>query len=296
MLNAPVSVIILTYNEEVNIRVCLESVQDLTDEIFIVDSFSTDQTLKIAREYTEKIYQNAWVHWANQRNWALDNLPLISDWVLFLDADERLTPELCQEIAETLGSKDNPLVQGYYIKRNFYFLGRWLKHGGYKTDFILRLIEKDQARILKRGAWEYATVRGELGYLNFPMLHEDGRGLSYWIDKHNNYASIESKELIIDNNSRSFADAEVTDNRKKIEHRFKLWLREKIWVRIPLFVRPLLYFFYRYIGQLGFLDGKEGLIYCFLHGLWYPFLVDAKYLELKKLGDNPTDFECKSRR
>ncbi|AEB09502.1 glycosyltransferase family 2 protein [Desulfobacca acetoxidans] len=292
MAKAPVSVIILTYNEEVNIRACLQSAKDLTDEIFIVDSFSTDQTLNIARAYTEKIYQNAWVHWADQRNWALDNLPLKTDWVLFLDADERLTPELCQEISETLAGKANPSVQGYYIKRNFYFLGRWLKHGGYKADYILRLIKKQQARILKRGAWEYATVQGELGYLNYPMRHEDARGLTYWIAKHNNYAIMESHELVRLDNKAGLTNEAAATNQRKIEHKFKIWLREKIWVRMPLFIRPLFYFFYRYIVQLGFLDGKEGLIYCFLHGLWYPFLVDAKYLELKKRNSHSGTSPC----
>jgi glycosyltransferase involved in cell wall biosynthesis len=122
MKKAPVSVIILTFNEEVNIRACLASVKDLTDEIFIVDSFSTDKTLEIAGEYTDKIYQNAWVHWAHQRNWALDNLPLTYDRVLFLDADERLTSELCQEIKKVLGN-GNALHDGFYIKRNFFFSG-----------------------------------------------------------------------------------------------------------------------------------------------------------------------------
>lgn len=281
MEKAPVSVIILTYNEEVNIRACLESAKDLTDEIFIVDSFSTDRTLEIAREYTEKIYQNAWVHWAHQRNWALDNLPLNTDWVLFLDADERLTPELCQEIAETLAGKDNPLVQGYYIKRNFYFLGRWLKHGGYKADYILRLLKKTQARSVGSGAREYVTITGEIGRLQSPMLHEDKKELSFWIDKHNKLATLESQELLRWDNKKDLTNKAPATQKRKIEHGFKIWLREKVWVRMPLFIRPLFYFVYRYIVQLGFLDGKEGLIYCFLHGLWYPFLVDAKYLELK---------------
>lgn len=279
MSKAPVSVIILTYNEEVNIRVCLESVKDLTDEIFIVDSYSTDKTLEIAREYTDKIYQNTWVHWAHQRNWALDNLPLQTDWVLFLDADERLTPELRQEIAITLQAKKLE-VQGYYIKRNFYFLSRWLKHGGYKKDYILRLIKKNQARSVGSGAREYVTITGNIGLLQSYMIHEDKKDLSFWIDKHNKLAILEAQELLVkktDPISNYSSEKKVT-----IEHARRIWLREKIWVKMPLFIRPFFYFIYRYVVQLGFLDGKAGLIYCFLHGLWYPFLVDAKYYELCK--------------
>jgi glycosyltransferase involved in cell wall biosynthesis len=279
MSKAPVSVIILTYNEEVNIRACLESVKDLTDEIFIVDSFSTDCTLEIAREYTDKIYQNAWVHWAHQRNWALDNLPLKTDWVLFLDADERLTPELRQEISTTLEAKKLE-VQGFYIKRNFYFLGKWIKYGGYKKDYILRLIKKNQARSVGSGAREYVTISGITGKLQSYMIHEDNKDLSFWIDKHNKLANLEAQELLA--NKTGLVSNIPSGKKVTIEHGIIIWLREKIWIKMPLFIRPFFYFIYRYVLQLGFLDGKAGLIYCFLHGLWYPFLVDAKYYEIKK--------------
>lgn len=281
MYKAPVSVIILSYNEEANIRYCLESCRDLTDEIFIVDSFSTDKTLGIAREYTDKIYQNAWVHWAHQRNWALDNLPILHDWVFFLDADERLTEGLCQEIVKVL-SKEIPAFDGFYIKRNFIFLGRRLKHGGYKSDFILRLVRKDKARSIGSGAREYVTIEGRIGKLTNPMNHEDKKDLTFWIDKHNRISNLDATEML-----RSEHKLRLLNNcelQKNIEHGTKVWLRENVWLKIPILIRPLFYFFYRYIFQCGFLDGKEGLIYCFLHGLWYPFLVDAKYLELNYKG------------
>lgn len=280
----PVAVIILTYNEEVNIRSCLESVKDFTGEIFIVDSFSTDKTLEIAREYTAKIYQNPWVDWACQRNWALDNLPLAADWVLFLDADERLSPELGQEIVEAL-NREVPRVDGFYIKRNFYFLGKWLKHAGYQADYVLRLVKKNRARSLGSGAREYVTVQGPIGQLKSPMIHEDKKDLTFWINKQNRLASLEALETLgLEANPEAtgvMGKWQSGENRR-VEHRWQIWLREKVWARMPKFVRPLCYFFYRYFFQLGFLDGKEGLIYCFLHGLWYPFLIDAKYLELKR--------------
>ena len=280
MAMAPVSVIILTYNEELNIRFCLESVTELTDDIFIVDSYSTDKTLEIAQNFTDKIYQNAWVDWAHQRNWSLDNLPLSHDWVFFLDADERLTSELCQEIQATL-SKSNEHFDGYYIKRNFYFLGKWLRHSGYQKDYILRFIRKDKARSIGSGAREYVIVEGELSKLTHPMIHEDHKDLGFWIEKHNKLAFLEARELV-----RLIKKEGITSQKgqfpKKIEHGKRIWLREKLYIHIPLFIRAFIYFLYRYIYQLGFLDGREGFIYCFLHGLWYPFLVDAKYLEIKK--------------
>lgn len=283
-MKTPVSVIILTFNEEVNIASCLESVQDLTDEVFIVDSFSTDKTLEIARHYTPNIFQNAWVHWAHQRNWALDNLPISHEWVLFLDADERLTEQLRQEIARTIegGTAD---IDGYYIKRNFYFLGRWLKHGGYQKDYILRLIKKDQARSVGSGAREYVTVTGKLGRMEGLMIHEDQKPLSVWIEKHNKISLLEAQEVSKIASKMGLTNQKEDSRKRNIEHGMKIWLREKIWVKMPLFIRPLFYFFYRYIVQLGFLDGKEGFIYYFLHGLWYPLLIDAKYYEMIKLAD-----------
>ncbi|MGA9753781.1 MAG: glycosyltransferase family 2 protein [Desulfobaccales bacterium] len=281
MGKALVSVIILTYNEEANIRACLESCRDLTEEIFIVDSFSSDKTLGIGREYTDKIYQNAWVHWAHQRNWALDNLPISYEWVLFLDADERLTDGLKQEIVNIFAG-NNPSVEGYHIKRNFYFLGRWLKHGGYQADYILRLIKRKQARSIGSGAREYVTVLGKLGRLKNPMIHEDKKDLAFWIDKHNKLARLEAEESIRLESQQGLMKQLDYLEKPKIEHSYRIWLRDNVWAMMPLFIRPLFYFFYRYIYQLGFLDGKEGLIYCFLHGLWYPFLGDAKYFELKK--------------
>jgi len=281
MFGVPVSVIILTYNEEVNIRHCLESVKYLSAEIFVVDSFSTDKTLEIAQEYTPHIYQNVWVHWAHQRNWALDNLPLSHDWVLFLDADERLTPELGAEMADTL-ARPQPQMAGYFIRRNFYFLGRWLKHGGYQADYVLRLVQKTRAHSVGSGAREYVTVTGKLGRLEHPMIHEDKKGLSAWIDKHNCLADLEARETLNLKADQGLSSQMAGQGGQKIEHGTKIWLREKVWVRMPPLLRPLFYFGYRYIFQLGFLDGKEGLIYCFLHGFWYPFLVDSKYLELKK--------------
>lgn len=279
MEKASVSVIILTYNEEVNIKPCLESAKDLTDEIFIVDSFSTDKTLDIARESTDKIYQNAWVHWAHQRNWALANLPISHDWVFFLDADEYFTPELREEIAFTLASP-NQSFDGYLVKREFYFLGRWLKHGGYNKDFILRFFKKDKAQSIGRGAREYVTIQGQVGRLKSSMLHEDHKDLGAWIQRQNGKATLEAQEIL---DKRSLLSESDLFRDRKVEHSSRIMLHEKIWPRLPLLIRPFIKFCYHYILRLGILDGKEGFIYWFLMGLWYPLLVDAKYLELIKI-------------
>ena len=282
MEKAPVSVIILTYNEEVNIRACLESARGLSDEIFLVDSFSTDRTLEIAREFTDKIYQNPWVHWAHQRNWAVDNLPISYEWVFFLDADERLTNDLRMEIKESLVNPQN-LFDAFYIKISFYFLGKWLKNSGYRKNYILRLIKRRKAHSIGSGAREYVTMSGKFGYLQHPLIHQDNKDLSFWVSKHNHLASLEAQEMInFELKKGIFGEKASPNNGTKIDRSLRIWLREKIFRRLPLLIRPFFSFVYRYFGQYGFLDGKEGFIYCFLHGLWYPLLIDAKYLELKR--------------
>jgi glycosyltransferase involved in cell wall biosynthesis len=285
MRSSPVAIIILTYNEEANLRSCLESIKDFFDEIFLVDSFSTDKTLEIAREYTDKIYQNPFVDWVQQRNWALENLPFSYDWALFLDADERLTRELCVEISNTVKATDQSF-DGYYIRRNFYFLGRWLKHGGYQKDYVLRLIKKDKAHFVATGGFrEKIVLTGKMGTLTNPMLHEDHNQLTIWIQKQDKRATMDAKEMVA--RQAVISKTELFD-KKHLEHYYRIWLQEKIWPRLPLFIRPFIRFLYNYILRLGFLDGKEGFVYWFLMALWYPLLVDAKYLELIKAKEPST--------
>jgi len=186
------------------------------------------------------------------------------------------------EIKESLIDPNN-LFDGLYIKRNFYFLGKWLKHSGYRKDYILRLIKPKKARSIGSGAREYVTVSGRLGYLQHPMIHEDNKDLNFWVGKHNHLASLEAQEMVnLELEKGIFGKKGPQNNGTRIEHSLKIWLREKIFQRMPLLIRPFIYFIYRYFGQLGFLDGKEGFIYCFLHGLWYPLLIDDKLIELQR--------------
>lgn len=162
LAKAPVSVIILTLNEEANIEHCLKSVYAWSDDIHVVDSYSEDNTVKIALRYTENIHRANEAHWADLRNWAMQNLPLKYDWVLFVDADEQLTGNLKQEIIETL--RKSPEQNGFYIKRRFIFMSRWLKHGG-MYDKILRLFKRNFAEYIPAGDVEYARVEGKVGLL-----------------------------------------------------------------------------------------------------------------------------------
>lgn len=275
MNKAPVSLIILTYNEEVNIRACLDSVKDLTDEIFIVDSFSTDRTLDIAREYTEKIFQNPWVHWAHQRNWALANLPLQHDWVFFLDADEQVTPALGRELGQRL-EEASPRLAGLNVCFDFYFLNRHLRFA-YESPPVLRIIRRGQARWEGEGAREYAWVDGEMDILQSRLRHWDRKPLDAWIAKQTGNARKEVERL------RVQALAATPDDGKPMprsdERPGRRWLRDRLYARLPRFWRSFGYFFYRYVARGGFLDGKAGFAFCFLHALWYPLLIDIMIFE-----------------
>jgi len=270
---APVSVVILTLNEEKNIESCLKSVYGWSDDIHIIDSFSKDATIEISRKYTQNIHQVPESHWARIRNWALKRLPLKYDWVLFLDADERLTEELKREIAEILTK--SPKENGFYIKRRFIFLGRWLKYGGLYTR-VLRLFKKDCVRYIELGDCEYAVVKKPIGYLKNDMLHEDKKGISSWIEKHLKIAEREARRIL----EKKRAKLNFSEN-FEIEGREKILIREKIWDRIPLLLRPFLLFIYCYFLKLGFLDGKEGLIYHLLWALWYRLLIYIKVREIQ---------------
>jgi len=257
----PISVIILTYNEEANIEYALKSVHGWADEIFIVDSYSTDRTIEIAERYTHGIYQREFVHWADQRNWAVGNLPLSNDWILFLDADEQVTDCLRTEVADLFSSGSIGQFDALAVRQKFIFLGKWLKYS-HEAKPLIRLVRKGKVKWIARGDVEPCEVSGVVGKLEGFLLHCDHRGLSYWIEKHNKNASREVGYL--------------TQSNERQES-----IVRRLYYKMPLFLRPFVYFLHRYLLKGGFLDGLPGFIYCFLHACWYRFLVDAKYYEMK---------------
>jgi len=297
-VKSPLSVIILTYNEELNLENCLKSVSDWADEIFIVDSYSADKTQEIAKRYGAKIIQHAFANQAKQFNWALDNLEIKSEWILRLDADEYLTEELKKEITETLnmmrtsdvprGSTSQILaansqeveprkieeINGFYIKRRIYFMNRWIKHAGVYPLWFLRLFKKGKAKSELKEIDEHIVLfEGKAGELKNDFIHDDKKSLSDWIQKHNDYSTREVETIL--NLQPEIAALGGQPERKR-------WLKEKFYYRLPLFCRAFGYFIYRYFFCLGFLDGKQGLIYHFLRICWYRFLLDAKIYEHKK--------------
>lgn len=273
------SVIILTWNEELNLEKCLKSVAGIADEIFVVDSYSTDKTLEIAESYGAKIYKHPFKNQAEQFNWALDNLPLEGDWILRIDADEVLIDELAKEIMEVIRTAP-PEISGFYLRRRVYFMGRWIRHGGYYPTWMLRLFRTGKGREEIREMDEHIILsEGRAGYLQNDFIDDDRKGLERWIVKHNNFSTREARERL--------REARLADSRQ-LEAKIgggqasrKRWMKNKLYMKLPPFFRALFYYLYRYIFRLGFLDGKEGLIFHFLQGFWHQFMIDAKMYEQK---------------
>ncbi|MGC9603073.1 MAG: glycosyltransferase family 2 protein [Minisyncoccia bacterium] len=277
-MKSPVSVIILTLNEEINIEKCLKSVAGWAGEIIIVDCHSTDRTLEIAKRYGAKIFEHDFKNQAVQFNWALDNVPIKNDWILRLDSDEYVLPELAEEIQERTGNASAE-TSGFYIKRRVYFMGRWIKHGGYYPTWFLRLWRKGNARYEDREVDEHVVLSsGRADFLKNDFVDENRKNLEWWIGRTNNYTT---REVV--------ARGKEAEESLLLPGRFfgtqserKRWLRTNVYYRLPLFTRAFIYFFYRYFFRLGFLDGKEGLVFHFLQGCWNQFLVDAKIYEQTK--------------
>jgi len=297
-MKSSISVVILTYNEELNIAKCLESVKNWADEIIIVDSYSTDKTLVIAEKYGAEVVQHPFKNQADQFNWALDNVEIKNEWILRLDADEYLTEELKKEISFSLnpltprfsglrfrlgfGEKEissSTEVNGYYIKRRVYFMGRWIKHGGYYPSWFLRLFRKGKARYEEREMDEHVVLlSGESAKLKNDFIDDNQKNLYWWTEKHNDFSNRETNER--------FKEMARLEEQKKLKGKLvgsqaerKRWIKQGFYFKLPLFWRAFAYFIYRYIFRLGFLDGKEGLIFHFLQGCWHQFLIDAKMYE-----------------
>ena len=266
------SVIILTYNESIHIQRAIENVKDCCAEVIVLDSYSADDTVKIAEEFGAKVFQRKFDNYAAQRNYAITELPIANEWILFLDADEYLSEELKKEIATELKS---PKADGYYIKRRFYFMGKWIKWGGYYPTYLLRLFKKEKG-LFQREINEHLFLNGISKKLQFDFCDDNKKSFTEWWLKHLKYAEREAFDLY--NENKLSKDIKFWGSQAERTS----WIRYKIWNKIPLLIRPFIYFFYRYFLRLGFLDGRTGFIFHFMHGLVYYLMIDNFYLELKK--------------
>lgn len=274
---------VLTYNEETNLPACLASLSGLHGMIYVVDSGSTDQTLAIAKELGATILEHPFEHYAAQRNWAQRQLPKDSEWVLHLDADERLTPALVTEIAALLQNPPQD-VAGYMLRKRTIFMGRWIKHGGHYPSYHLRLFRCDLGRCEDRLYDQHFLVDGPVRALQHDYLDVVSTDLNTWLLRHVRWAELEAAEL----SGQVFTEGDqVRPTLWGNPIARRRWLRMDVYNRSPRYLRAFLYWFYRYVLRLGFLDGKEGLVFHFLQALWFRLLVDIKLDELERLRSHP---------
>jgi len=262
---APISVLIATYNEEIHIRQCLESVAGWADEIFVVDSFSTDRTVDIAKGLGAHVAQHEFKYPAQQKNWALKNLPIRNEWVLLLDADERVPDGLRDEINRIVRGK--PKHEGYWMRYRLMFYGKWIRYCGWYPTWILRLVRRSKVKFEDREVDEHAVVDGTTGRLTNDLIHENLRDMTEWIAKHNRYASQNATIY-----AGLLAARQTGGLRPQLfgeQAERKRFVKERIWLRLP--ARGLLFFFYLYVLRLGFLDGGHGLRFCVMRGIFEHF-------------------------
>jgi glycosyltransferase involved in cell wall biosynthesis len=282
----PVSVIVPVRQEAGNLPRCLDSVK-WADEIFVVDSHSTDATVEIAKSRGAKVVQFDFNGtWPKKKNWALENLPFRNDWVFILDADEALPPAAEQEFAKAIAEAGE--VAGYWINRRFMFMGKWLRHS-YYPNWNLRLFRHSLGRYEKltdadtqsgdNEVHEHVIVKGATGRLECEMDHYAFPSVEVFVEKHNRYSNWEAR--VTAERQLSGTDSRISSSTVGRRRKLKLLSQS-----LPF--RPLLRFLYVYVWQKGFLDGREGYYFARLHG-FYEFLSVAKTYELTRTRRRPND-------
>ncbi len=273
-----ISVIILTHNEQQHIERCIKSLLVFTDKIFVVDSGSTDATVKIAESLGAKVTYNPWVTYAVQFNFGIEHNPFQTTWLMRMDADEYVTPELGAEIRQKLGALAED-TSGVYVKRRVMFMNQWIRRGGYYPIWLLRLWRRGQGICEELWMDEHIKLsQGKTIQFENDIIDHNLNNLTWWTQKHNNYAIREVIDLL--DIKYNFSNTErVVPKLFGTQEQRKRYLKLK-YASLPLFTRPFGYFLYRYFLKFGFLDGTKGLMWHFLQGLWYRFLVDAKIYEV----------------
>lgn len=265
-----VSILILTLNEDINIEDCLDSVA-WSDDVIVLDSLSQDSTTSKAAAKGARIYQRAFDNWSSHQNWAVSTICFKHPWVLYLDADERCTPALRDEI-QRCATPDTP-ESAFRVRRKDFFMGRWLKHAQLYPTWFVRLFRPGRIRY-ERLVNPVAKVEGAVGALEEHILHYPfSHGISHWIARHNSYSDLESRELLKVREGAASSQGRIF-SRSPIDRRRAL---KDLFFRMP--ARPFIKFAYYFLWRRGFLDGQAGLTYSTLQAI-YEYQIDCKYREL----------------
>lgn len=279
----PIAALILTHNEELHIGRAIASLQGLASEIFIIDSFSTDNTVSIARAMGAVVLQNRFTSHAAQFTWGMDNAPITQPWILRLDADEIIEPALRAELLREL-PRLAPGIVGINLKRRHIFQKRWIRHGGRYPVTLLRLWRRGHGRVEDRWMDEHVIVEGgRTVTMKSPFSDHNLKDITFFTDKHNKYATCEAVDIMVRRHGLlPIGHCDQLRKNGNAQGFVKRFVKDNIYNAIPFPVSSLGYFLYRYTIRLGFLDGGPGLVYHFLQGYWYRFLVGVKAHEFQQ--------------
>ncbi len=276
------AIVVLTHNEELNLPACLHSVQGLSDQVLVVDSGSTDRTRAIATEWHARVLIHEFVGHAKQWRWALEQLDADTEWVLGLDADQRLSEELRDELVGLFTCEKSRLMahNGFYLNRRQIFRGKWIHHGGYYPKYLLKLFRLNRVQLDDRDLMDHHFyIASKVGELRHDLIEDNLKeaNIAFWLSKHIGYAELHAREEFSrrrDGHAWPIQPALFGSPDQRV-----VWCK-RLWYRMPLYARPVLYFVYRYIVLRGILDGKQGFIFHFLQSFWYRLLVDIRLDDL----------------
>jgi glycosyltransferase involved in cell wall biosynthesis len=279
---ASIAVVILTYNEMLHLPRCLDHISSFAQEIFVIDSGSTDGTVELAQSRGAHVLHHPFQNYARQFQWALDNAPITSDWVMRLDADEVIEADLAQEITQKLPALP-PDVTGVELNRKTIFQGKFLRFGGRYPLILLRIWRRGAARIEDRWMDEHMYLtEGRTIAFRGGFADHNLNDLTFFTEKHNGYSSREALDVLNQRMNLFGPPPALTGEETSRQAKIKRFFKESIYNRLPFELSVTAYFLFRYIIQFGFLDGRAGLQYHVLQGFWYRFLVGAKLRELEK--------------
>ncbi|MFT4053037.1 MAG: glycosyltransferase family 2 protein [Novosphingobium sp.] len=286
MTRPGISIVLLSFNSTATIGRTIKSLQPLSDDIHVVDSFSKDDTVALCRSLGANVVERGFSNYADQRNWAIDNLPLRYEWQMHVDADEEFTPELANAVAQL--DLANAKVNGFIFGRKIVFFGKVLEHGAIGKTWHYRLFRTGHGRCEDRLYDQHFVGTGPAETIDAFMLDHQDATLSEWTARHNRWADMEAMEAMRDPDATGESDPTkiVQPNARGSVIERKRHVKAKYY-RLPLFSRAFAYFFYSYFIKLGFLDGKRGLVFCVLQSFWFRFLVDAKIYEAREMQIKP---------